>query len=481
MSRDRNRLREALRACALDDDGRLCRLLSAEPRLVDRVFAPRDVAPGSDEVRGPVPRFGCCLLSWACGHGSVLAARALLRAGAPVDGPDPYADSPLIVAARRGNIAIMSLLLNHGADPGDERGGVTALSALLEARWDAAAADQAVRLHLNVLSCPDVIFDASVRAAMIREPSEGALAVASVIAGSLARSGGRPRVCLPGMTPLLLAVIHSTPRMVLACLGTTPGRSATEPADWNPLRQIMHPHQATLLHYATLNGPAMVGFLLERGLDPRARDAQGLTPMHYAVMNNSVSSGAVMDTLWRTRAEVVRSLAGRGGDPNVGDVFGRTPLMHAAVCGNVECARALIDCGANPDSVDKQHGTALHIAAAQGHCDMCWLLVERGASVRNRPPLHAGMLPCEPVVQTAIYGMRDCGVLLLELGAVVDVASTPPHLLATLLEWEHAARMNLYRKAEEARRELSSIIDGLPHWIACASRCAASASLASPA
>ncbi|KAG7121012.1 Ankyrin repeat domain-containing protein 50 like [Verticillium longisporum] len=70
------------------------------------------------------------------GHKSVV--RRLLGAGADTDTPDMSGDTPLIVAARNGKIAMLKLLLEGGADPDirDWRRGQTALSLAAEAGHD---------------------------------------------------------------------------------------------------------------------------------------------------------------------------------------------------------------------------------------------------------------------------------------------------------------------------------------------------------
>jgi hypothetical protein len=52
----------------------------------------------------------------------------------------------------------------------------------------------------------------------------------------------------------------------------------------------------------------------------------------------------------------VRALAAAGGDLDA--LFdGHTMLHHAAWIGDVELVQALLECGANPDVVDAEHGT----------------------------------------------------------------------------------------------------------------------------
>jgi len=61
--------------------------------------------------------------------------------------------------------------------------------------------------------------------------------------------------------------------------------------------------------------------------------------------------------------------------------FDITPLHVAAVRGDAEVARRLLDAGAEIN-VPSEHGyTALHEAVAQGHRETVFLLVQRGASL----------------------------------------------------------------------------------------------------
>ena len=59
----------------------------------------------------------------------------------------------------------------------------------------------------------------------------------------------------------------------------------------------------------------------------------------------------------------VRSLLGRGADPNVPDRAGRTALHGAARRGAVETMSALLDAGGNPNQRDEDGNTPLHFAS----------------------------------------------------------------------------------------------------------------------
>jgi hypothetical protein len=64
----------------------------------------------------------------------------------------------------------------------------------------------------------------------------------------------------------------------------------------------------------------------------------------------------------------VRALAAAGGDLDA--LFdGHTLLHHAAWIGDVELVQTLLNCGANPDAVDAEHGTTPLAWAEYGHAD----------------------------------------------------------------------------------------------------------------
>jgi ankyrin repeat protein len=70
----------------------------------------------------------------------------------------------------------------------------------------------------------------------------------------------------------------------------------------------------------------------------------------------------------------------RGVDPNARDAGGRTVLMEAAFSGHTDAAAFLLERGANPELTDNAGWTALMEAASKGHTDTVRVLLLFGAN-----------------------------------------------------------------------------------------------------
>lgn len=102
--------------------------------------------------------------------------------------------------------------------------------------------------------------------------------------------------------------------------------------------------------------------------------------------------------------------------------------LHAAsLCGRREAVRVLLECGASPNSRDRESYTPLHSSAVCGDAEVAQNLIAAGAEVnwstdQFRTPLHVA----------AMHGNVEVIKVLLRYGAKIDVAdaigSTPFHL-----------------------------------------------------
>ena len=332
-----------LRAAERGQAERVIEVLNAHPDVIDE----RSTLAGHTGLR--------TALHFGVHHEGVV--RALLERGADPNIPDEGDNAfPLHFAAEAGNLAIVKLLVEHGA------------------RTAAGDVDD---------HALDIIGWA---------------------------------VCFPGVdhhdvAEYLLA--HGARHTLLSAVATGDvdalrARATAQPSDLErPMDKVNRRRHA--LHLAVVkNQPRALAALLEVGADPNAADASGLTPLDEAALRGStgmvqmlVDAGAKLTMAsafaLRKNAELERLLRE---DPDALKPGGRwgTLIVRAAADGSAELLDALIRHGADvnvPDSpetsVDGTLGyTALHAAAFHGNMAAIEVLLERGASPRLRDSRYGG-------------------------------------------------------------------------------------------
>ncbi len=93
--------------------------------------------------------------------------------------------------------------------------------------------------------------------------------------------------------------------------------------------------------------------------------------------------------IWTAAAEgnieAIKEHAAAGADMNAkAPSIGLTPLMVAAITGQSDAARLLLDKGAKPDIRNNENSTSLHMASFFGHTRIVKALVAKGADVNVR-------------------------------------------------------------------------------------------------
>ena len=139
-----------------------------------------------------------------------------------------------------------------------------------------------------------------------------------------------------------------------------------------------------------------VGALLQRGFDPNSPDEKGQVGLFLAMREGSLK---VAETLLQHPQVKVDT-------PNASD---ETPVMMAALRGNVEWTLRLLDRGAQ---LNRPGWTPLHYAASGPEIKLLTLLLDRGASIEATSPNRT-----TPLMMAARYGPHDAAELLLSRGA----------------------------------------------------------------
>jgi ankyrin repeat protein len=139
-----------------------------------------------------------------------------------------------------------------------------------------------------------------------------------------------------------------------------------------------------------------VSQLLARGFDPNSRDPKGQTALHLSLRDKSPQ---VAEALWSSPAL----------DVNVPNAHGETPLMMAALRGELEWARRLLERGAK---VHQEGWSPIHYAATGPEPKLVGLLLDRGAPVDAASPNRS-----TPLMMAARYGVEASVDVLLARGA----------------------------------------------------------------
>ena len=112
-----------------------------------------------------------------------------------------------------------------------------------------------------------------------------------------------------------------------------------------------------------------------------------------------------------------------GADVNTADNFGMTPLHGAAMIGNVEVARVLIEKGQADVNRQSLNGfTPLHIAAVSGKTDFVQFLLDKGANRDLRDSRN--LTPAEAAAQFPAMSYSKEGSRAVDTSGAVNLLRT---------------------------------------------------------
>ncbi len=386
--------------------------------------------PGVEEVdrllalilEAKIPDTGLALIE-AASKGDSEVVEALLDSGADINARDEQNQTALHQAASKGHTPVVKLLLKRGADVNAKnlfgqtpllapvyRGSLDTVRALLSAGADVEARSELTgQTPLLIVSCgPTKVVEALLEeGADVNAKGEAyhetALMLAAIsgnkatVQALLNKGADVKAASTNGRTAVLMAEAlgHAEVAKLLQDYGAPREISRT----LLPLEAYLPPYLVVDAKKGRrLSSQAALAFL-SRGAEVKA---DGKMALLFAAMRGDV--------------EAVRALLNSGADVNVKHEDGWSGLMLAAVNGYSPVVEALLDKGANVDAKEDFMGqTALIWAVKGGYTSVVNVLLKAGANVNARDKFGGTAL-----TRAASSGQTEIVKTLLEAGADIN-------------------------------------------------------------
>lgn len=259
--------------------------------------------------------------------------RAVLDKVPDVNTLDERKRTPLHYASRAGNKAVFDMLMDRGAELSQDEDGNSPLHAAAESGF---------------LEAIVVLLEKGADVEAVNKEGETSLCMAI---------SGEPGKVID-ITARFKAVSALLEKGSDPNTPTRRGRTALHEACYAQDREIV---------YA----------LLSKGANPTSKTKSGYTPLHGAA--------AWGDT------DVIVSFIDRGAPINAkGGLLQETPLLVAAIAGNEDAAKLLLEKGADPTACDRFANTLLHRAALGGSPELIDIALDAGIEI-DAPTMEIGV------------------------------------------------------------------------------------------
>ncbi|KAK5995239.1 Serine/threonine-protein phosphatase 6 regulatory ankyrin repeat subunit B [Cladobotryum mycophilum] len=347
-------------------------------------------------------------------------------------------DDGILLASRRGQTAMVKLLLSHGASAifQDEHGTCPLLAAVENGHAELAKvllyhdpSAVAMKNSSGLAALDTVLLDGEFGLAMdfLREGMFSSSPIISrntffyaietgqsAIVKAILQKDKSPLefVNTAGTTALQFALNAGNEELVLILI--TEGHTWDTGGNGADLDSRNTTSLSPLLQAASNGYEAVVKLLLEKGAVIELKDSVGRTPLLWAAINGHEA--------------VVKLLLEKGAAIKLKDSVDRTPLLWAAINDHKAIVKLLLENGADIESRDIRYGrTPLLCAAMNGHEAIVKLLLEKGAVIELKDGVGR-----TPLLWAAMNGYEAILMLLLENGASIQCKDDYGH---TPLSW----------------------------------------------
>ncbi|KAF4435613.1 ankyrin 1 [Fusarium acutatum] len=312
----------------------------------------------------------------------------LLKEGHKVDvqlDDSPYHGTPLVAAARAGYKAIVTALLEKGADVNyaAPKEITPLMSAVLGNQATIAKTFIDAGADMNAVSGANNKWNATHFAYDLPDCMK-----------VLVEAGADINALGPDGTPFYLAAYFNQTKVVELLLEHKPDLETRCPEG-----DFTDAGYTPLLCAASCGYNELLRLLLEAGADIEAKTPKGGTPLILAVATNNEESVKILleynlnidaRDIWEGSAlfclpnpanlSVVRRLINRGASLTIRNNEKFTPLGRAVVYGDLPLVQMLSSQKIDLNAEAAEDGTALHIATEKCNVDIVKVLVEKGAS-----------------------------------------------------------------------------------------------------
>ncbi|KAJ3270747.1 putative G-protein coupled receptor 63 [Terramyces sp. JEL0728] len=226
----------------------------------------------------------------------------------------------------------------------------------------------------------------------------------------------------------------------------------------------------TALHSAVMYGQLAVMKLLRKHMaNIETQSNNGWTPLHTAAKrghlecvvylvkagvhldsSNKLGLGALHLAVSGNHLKIAKFLIHHGAYPDTEDV-GYTPLHVAALVGRLECAKYLLQCGANMvinfSWQDKQNGTGntpLHLASVEGEIEIVKVFLDMEADVfiknfDNETALQIAHIECKELIRTQecyqLNRQESCKNIVIASRLLLRISQMPVELKMHILSF----------------------------------------------